>query len=150
VNLLRFHALNNLKCDNKSPDIWIYEDLNTIPNYFAIFIGNRVFKIRSTKNIVLKFYYVDENNKPQYITFNKNCQMIYDDRINDDGTPVEVPESVKTKPVHIEETELNKQQFEELMKIKEQSTPNGGKKRRSSHKKRRSSSRKKRRSSRRH
>ena len=164
-------TLNDLKCDNTGLTLgtWIYIDakydsreeaekagkvvgpMDVLIKHIGTVIGNRVLKIGNiTKNIVLKFYYVDEKNQQQYITFNKNCQMIYDDaRFNDDGTPVEVPESVKTKPVHIEETELTDEEFKELM---EQSPllelgnteVNGGKKRRSSHKKRRSSHKKRR------
>ncbi len=157
------YTLNDLKCNNTGliPGTWIYIDakydsreeaekagkvvgpMDVLIKHIGTVNGNRVLKIGNiTKNIVLKFYYVDEKNQRQYITFNKNCQMIYDDaRFNDDGTPVEVPESVKTKPVHIEETELTDEEFKELM---EQSPLNGGKNRRSSHKKRRSSHKKRR------
>ena len=160
-------TLNDLKCSNTGliPGTWIYIDakydsreaenarkagkvvgpMDVLDKHIGTVNGNRVLKIGNiTKNIVLKFYYVDEKNQRQYITFNKKCQMIYDDaRFNDDGTPVEVHESVKTNPVHIEETELTDEEFKELMEQSPESGK-GGKKRRSSHKKRRSSHKKRR------
>jgi hypothetical protein len=159
-------TLKDLKCSNTAgipggiPGTWISVKVvgktDVLDKSIATVIGNRVLKI-SIKHIVLKFYYVDENNNRKYITFNKNCQMIYDD----DGTPVEVPESVIEKPVFIEETEISDEEFQELMeqsplpvKTKSEETKltdkeqsgktEGGKKRRSSHKKRRSSHKKRR------
>jgi hypothetical protein len=166
-------TLKDLKCSNTGyiPGTWISVKVvgktDVLDKSIATVIGNRVLKI-SIKHIVLKFYYVDENNNRKYITFNKNCQMIYDD----DGTPVEVDESVnenpvfieeteisdeefqelmkqsplpvKTKPVHIEETEISDEEFMEQSPLPESVKTEGGKKRRSSHKKRRSSHKKRR------
>uniref|UniRef100_A0A6C0M0Z5 Uncharacterized protein n=1 Tax=viral metagenome TaxID=1070528 RepID=A0A6C0M0Z5_9ZZZZ len=158
-------TLKDLKCSNTAgipggiPGTWISVKVvgktDVLDKSIARVIGNRV--IKNSFNKVLKFYYVDETNetnKRKYITFNENCQMIYDN-----GTSV--PESVIEKPVFIEETEISDEEFQELMeqsplpvKTKSEETKltdkeqsgktEGGKKRRSSHKKRRSSHKKRR------
>ncbi len=150
-------TLKDLKCVNFKGRIWIENAAKESVFGFENLIGSlvrdkRVLKFRNiTENILLKFYYFDEKNQRQYITFNKNCQMIYDDaRFNDDGTPVEVDESVNENPVFIEENKISDEDFSKLIsdEISDEDFSKlisvGGKKRRSSHKKRRSSHKKRR------
>ena len=116
MDTLKGTHLHNVECNNN--------ELTSNGNKIGTVTDDGVLSPNGEK---LEFFLRGPTPPDIPITFNRDCQMIYNNGMfNDDGTPVEVSTEHKSRAIY----------------LKTQTT--GGKKRRSSHKKRRSSHKKRR------